>query len=96
VTVVLLVFIFIVLLMQLYQLEKGARQMSVRDELDRLTAIVGNVEAKTDHLIEVCNEIAAAMRDSAANPAEIRALADRLEAQANEAGSAADANDPTP
>lgn len=69
-------------------------KMSV--SLDRLTTEVSENTSVIESAIVLIEGLAQALRDAAADPAAVNALADRLDAQSNALASAVAANTPTP
>lgn len=62
--------------------------------LDRLTTSVTNVNTKADSIIALVNGLAQQIRDNAADPAALGALADQLDADSQKLADAVAANTP--
>lgn len=65
-------------------------------ELARLTAEVTELEAVGSSVVTFIEGLAQIIRDNQTNPAELSALADRLDSQANAISAAITANTPAP
>ena len=75
----------------------GGKMAGVAEAIARVLASTTAIETKADSLIALVAGLATLLRENAADPAEINAIADRLEAQTAEIQAALDANvPPTP
>jgi hypothetical protein len=70
----------------------GGKMAGVPEAIARVLAATTAIETKADSLITLVNGIATLLRENAADPVEINAIADRLDAQTAEIQAALDAN----
>lgn len=78
----------------LHQINERIIPMSV--ELDRLTAEVAETSTAVDSIITLVDGLAQQIRDAAADPAKLMALADELDAKQAAIAAAVAANTPAP
>jgi hypothetical protein len=78
----------------LQQIAKGIAML--QEEIDNLEVKVTDIEGGVDSAIALLGELAALIRDAADDPAEVRSIADRIEARKVALAEAVEANRPVP